>query len=302
MNEPIVFLGGEYIPASRASIALSDLGFIMGATFTEMTRTFGHQLFRAEDHIQRLFHSLAYGGVELPHPAGRVLEITREVVAHNCKLIGEGAELAAVHFVTPGENQMYAGTGSGLNLQPTFGVHTFPLPFAKWRPLFKSGAHCITPEVRHIPPQSIDPRVKHRSRLHWWLAERAVHEADPAGLSLLLDEKGHITESAGANFLMVQGRTVLSPRSDHILGGISLRTVQEIAVELDLEWVERDLKVQDVLRADEAWLTSTPYCIAPCTCLNDKPIGNGTIGPLYQQVLECWSKRVGLDIRAQIGG
>lgn len=56
----------------------------------------------------------------------------------------------------------------------------------------------------------------------------------------------------------------------------------------------------DVVNADEAWLTTTPYCIAPCTCINSIPIGLGAPGPLYQRILAAWSQRVGLDIERQI--
>lgn len=300
MSEPIAYLKGEFIPASRAALPIYDLGVVMGATFTEMTRTFRHELFRAQDHIARLFASLKYGGITLPLTPGELLEITRDVVNHNAQFLRENEDLAVVQFVTPGENLMYAGTGGGLHLQPTLCIHTFPLPFGKWRGLFQNGAHCITPPTRHIPPQSIDPRTKHRSRLHWWLAERAVQKTDPHALSLLLDMDGNITECAGANFVIVKNRTVFSPRSHAVLGGISLQTVRELCGELGLAWVEKDLQLYDALSADEAWLTTTPYCMAPCTRLNTTAIGHGQIGPCFQEVLAAWSKQVNVDIRAQI--
>ncbi len=299
MPEPIAYLKGEFIPADQATLPIYDLGVVMGATFTEMTRTFGHQLFRAEEHITRLFASLKYGGITLPLTPGELLDITTQVVAHNTQLLRPNEDLAVVQFVTPGENLMYAGTG-GMHLQPTLCIHTFPLPFPKWRTLFQDGAHCVTPPTRHIPPQCIDPRTKHRSRLHWWLAERQAQKTDPHALSLLLDFDGNITECAGANFLIVKDRTVFSPHHSQILGGISLQTVQVLSQELGLGWEETDLQPYDVLNADEAWLTTTPYCMAPCTRLNGAAIGHGRIGPVFEEVLGAWSNLVGVDIRKQI--
>lgn len=300
MKEPIVYLKGEFLPASRAAISISDLGVVMGATFTEMTRTFRHELFCGPEHIERLFDSMEYSSVVLPHSPSEVLEITREVVAHNQQFLNENQELAAVQFVTPGENLMYAGLGSGLTLEPTFCVHTFPLPFERWRALFRDGAHCAVPSTLHLPSESIDSRIKHRSRLHWWLAERELQKTAPGALPLLLDTQGYLTESAGANFLIVQDRTVFSPTSRNILNGISLQTTKKLAAEIGFKWIEKDLEIQDVFEADEAWLTTTPYCIAPCTRLNQTAIGGGKIGARFQEILAAWNQRVGLDIRAQI--
>lgn len=60
MPEPLVFLNGQMIPASQASLKIYDAGVVLGATVTEMTRTFRHQPFRLEDHVARLFRSLKY--------------------------------------------------------------------------------------------------------------------------------------------------------------------------------------------------------------------------------------------------
>ena len=82
--------------------------------------------------------------------------------------------------------------------------------------------------------------------------------------------------------------------------GISLQTVIELAPELGLEFVEKDLQIYDVVNADEAWLTTTPYCAAPCTRINGAPIGSGKRGPIISKLLARWSARVGLDIERQI--
>jgi branched-subunit amino acid aminotransferase/4-amino-4-deoxychorismate lyase len=302
MHEPIAYFKGEWIPASQAALAVWDLGVVMGASVSEMTRAFRGELFRAEDHIARLFTSLEYSEIALSLSPAQVLEISREVAAHNFQFLQKGEDLAVVQFATPGENLMYAprgGTGA-MHLQPTFCVHSFPLPFAKWRAFFEIGAHCVMPPTRAVPPQCVDPRVKNRSRLHWWRAEKAAQKVESRALSLLLDFDNNITECAGANFLVVRGNAIFSPRSEMILNGISRETVREISSALGYEWIETDLQITDVLSADEAWLTSTPYCMAPCTRLNNQAIGSGKMGIHFSRVLRAWSERVGVDIRAQI--
>jgi branched-subunit amino acid aminotransferase/4-amino-4-deoxychorismate lyase len=194
---------------------------------------------------------------------------------------------------------MYAD-GLPVRDELTVCVHTFRLPFARWRPWFETGAHCVVPETRQLPPECVDPKTKNRSRLHWHLAERAAKQVDPAAVPLLLDFEGNLTETPAANFLLFKDGVVFSPPAHKVLGGISKQTVQEISEELGWQWVENELQIRDALNADEAWLTSTPYCIAPCVRLNGEPIGSGAIGDGYRAVLRAWSTRVGCDIAAQI--
>ncbi len=301
MNDPQVFLNDRFLPASRAKLNIYDLGIVLGATLTEMTRTFRQRPFRLEDHVARLYRSCKYAGIALPLSPAAMIARTRELIAANGRLLPRGGELGIVHFVTPGENRIYAGSAAGgARLTPTVCIHSFPMPFQAWRHLFVEGAHCITPAIRHIPPECIDPKTKNRSRLQWWLADQQTHLADPKAITLLLDLAGNVTECAGSNFLVVKGRTVFSPVSRNILEGISLVTVREIAARKRWGWVEKDLQPYDVINADEAWLTTTPYCIAPCTKFNGIPVGSGRPGPLFRQVAGAWSRRVGVDIVRQI--
>ncbi|MEO7653574.1 MAG: aminotransferase class IV [Bryobacteraceae bacterium] len=301
MTEPLVFLTGKFLPASQAKLNLYDLGIVLGATFTEMTRTFRHRPFRAEEHVERLYRSLKYGGIELPHTEEEMVAITLRVIEHNCGLVDAGKDLGVVHFVTPGENLIYAGSAAASGpLNPTVCVHTFPLPFSAWRHLFTDGAHVVTPAIRHVPPQCLDPKTKNRSRLHWFLADNQTHLVDPKAITLLLDLDGNITECAGSNFVIVKDRQICSPTTRNILPGLSLKTIRELAPALGLGYIEKDLQPYDVINADEAWLTTTPYCMAPCTKINGIPIGTGRPGPVFQRVLAAWSERVELDIEDQI--
>lgn len=301
MTEPVVFLNDKFLPASQAHINIYDLGVVLGATLTEMTRTFGHQPFRLEDHVARLLRSCKYAGITLPFTHEQLVETSQELVRTNCELLEEGEDLGIVHFVTPGEQPLYAGSAMGsARLTPTICIHSFKLPLYAWRHLSTEGAHVVTPAIRHIPPQCIDPKTKNRSRLHWFLADKQSHAVDPKAITLLLDLDGNITECAGSNFLVVRDNVIYSPTSRNILGGVSMQTVRELTAKLGLGWVEKDLQIYDVVNADEAWLTTTPYCIAPCTRINGQPVGDSTIGPLFHQVRAAWSELVGCDIAAQI--
>jgi branched-chain amino acid aminotransferase len=300
-KEPIVFLNNRFIPASEASISIYDLGIVLGATLTEMTRTFCGKAFRLEDHVGRLYRSLHYAGIKIDLSPDEMAANTLELIDNNLAQLEDRQDLGVVHFVTPGENPIYAGSAAGsARLTPTICIHSFPLPFSAWRHLITDGVHVVTPSIRHIPPQCLDPKMKNRSRLHWFIAEQQSQNVDPKAISLLLDLDGNITECAGSNFLIVCGRTIYSPTSRNILGGVSMGTVREIAKDLGWAWVEKDLQVYDVANADEAWLTTTPYCAAPCTRINNTQIGTGKPGPMYKTLMDAWSDRVGMDILVQI--
>lgn len=301
MNEPIVFLNDRFLPASQARLNIYDLGIVLGATLTEMTRTFRHRPYRVEDHVGRLYRSLKYCGISVPFSPAEMVAKTLELAEFNSRLLGPDEDLGIVHFVTPGENLLYAGSAGGAGpLRPTICIHSFPLRFGLWRHLFTEGAHVVTPSTRHIPPQCLDPKMKNRSRLHWWLADRQSQAVDPRAVSLLLDLAGNVTECAGANFVIVSGNTIVSPPPRNILQGVSLQTVKELAPGIGMEFVERDFQPYDVVNADEAWLTTTPYCVAPCTRINQTPIAAGRPGPWFRRMVASWSEAVGLDIEAQI--
>jgi len=202
-------------------------------------------------------------------------------------------------FATPGPVGYYAGLpGRPGDGPPTLGMHTFPLPIARYQRFFQEGASLIVPETRHVPADCFDPRAKVRSRLHWWIAEQQAKETETGALALLVNHTGCITETAGANFLIVKNGTVVSPPRTSILNGITLKVVEELCGELGIPFREEPLHVADGLGADEAMLTSTPYCIAGVSRLNGRPIP--WPGPVLKQVMTAWSERVGLDITGQI--
>lgn len=301
MAEPLVFLNGRLVPASQAHLAIYDAGLVLGATVTEMTRTFKQQLWHLDQHMDRLYRSLKYTRLDIGMTKDQLSAASRELVAHNARLVDPQDELALVHFVTPGELPVYAGAAAlSARTTPTVCAHTFPLPFELWAKKMESGAHLVTPSIRHVPPQCYDPKMKYRSRMHYYLADQEARLADPDATALLLDLDGNVTETSGANFLIVEGGSIVSPPVRNILPGISRAMMIELAGKLGIPFVERDFQVYNVINADEAFLTSTPYCVMPVTRINGVTIGAGTPGPLSRRLLAAWSAEVGLDIARQI--
>jgi branched-subunit amino acid aminotransferase/4-amino-4-deoxychorismate lyase len=298
MTEALVYLNGRMVPASEANLAIYDAGVVQGATVTEMTRTFRRQLFRLDDHLDRLWRALRFTRLDIGIEREEMARISQELVDHNGRLLEGDTDLGLVQFVTAGEHSTYAGRP--VRRTPTVCVHTFPLPFESWANKMVHGAHVVTPSIRQVPPQCWPPGMKCRSRMHYYLAEQEVRLVDPEAYALLLDLEGNITETNAANILLVERGTLISPPLANLLPGISRATVLDLAARMDISCVERDLSVFSVMNADEAFLTSTSFCMMPVTKINGVAVGDGRPGPLYRRLLDAWSRTVGVDIEQQI--
>jgi branched-subunit amino acid aminotransferase/4-amino-4-deoxychorismate lyase len=297
--EPLAYLNDAFMAQRDAHLPLNDAGFIFGATVTDLCRTFRHVPFRLSDHLARFRRSCVSARIAQTLPDSQLMQIAEKLVSHNATLLQPEQDLALVMFATPGPIGYYAGLKGGLgDGQPTLGMHTFPLPFARYVRFFQEGVHLVVPHARHVPVECVDPRVKQRSRLGWWIAEQEVQRVEPGAIALLLDMHGKITETASANFLLVREGLVLSPPRESILGGISLLTVKELCAELKLPFEERPLTLCDCLDADEAFLSGTSFCLAGVSRINGTSLT--WPGPIFERLLNAWCQRVGVDIRQQI--
>jgi branched-subunit amino acid aminotransferase/4-amino-4-deoxychorismate lyase len=300
-REPQVFLNGQMLPASQAHLTVYDAGVVLGATVTELVRTFRKEPFRLDDHLRRLSQSLHFVGFDIGMSMDELGTTVRQLVAHNAQLLGPEDELGVVIFVTAGEYPTYAGGAAGsVRTTPTLCVHTFPLPFELWAEKLLSGIHLVTPSIRHVPPQCYDPKMKCRSRMHYYLADQQARLVDRDAAALLLDLDGNVTETGAANFLIVEDGTIVSPSLRNTLPGVSRATVIELAEKLGIPFAVRDFQVFDAVNADEAFLASTPYCLMSVTKINGTRVGTGNPGAIYGQLVKAWSDLVGLDVVEQI--
>jgi branched-chain amino acid aminotransferase len=123
----------------------------------------------------------------------------------------------------------------------------------------------------------------------------AVEDAQAAGFDdcLLLTEQGHVAEGSAANFFMVEGRTlVTSPVTDDILVGLTRAAIMRLALDLDLEVVERSIDRTEVYQADEAFLCGTGVQIGPIVSVDSRPIGSGTPGPITMALQDTYFRAV----------
>jgi branched-chain amino acid aminotransferase len=192
-----------------------------------------------------------------------------------------------------------AGTQGGVNVI----IADFPL---RWTVqdsahLYTEGIEVVIPSQRMIPASLLEPKVKNRNRIHYLMAniELSRYEGKNAW-ALLLDPDGFITEGTGSNFFLVKNGELLSPEPRNMLRGISRDYVIELAKSLGIPFRERNLEPYDVMTADEAFFTCTPFSAVPAIRFHGGPIGTGEIGPIYLRIIESWGENVGVDIIGQI--
>ncbi len=292
-----VYLSGKMVPESEAKISIFDSAVMLGDSLTESTRTFRHQPFRLDDHIKRLFRSLKVARVDPGLSPVELTRVTLEVLDANRSFMGPDDDCWIVHNISRG--LMKPGPSVSQQNSATIMIFTSPMDLRGWARYYTEGCHAVTSLSRAIPAQSLDARIKNRSRLSYTLADTEARLIDPDAQCILLDIHGNVSENKGGNVFAVMDGQLRTPSTDNCLAGISRQTALELAAELQIPVREMPLQPYDLYTADEVFFTSTPYCIMPATKFNGLPVADGQVGSITKQLLTAWSQRVGVDIVAQ---
>ena len=292
-QERVAYFNGEIVPESQARVSIRDAGFLLGDAVFDTTRTFGGRIFKLEEHLDRLFNSLTYmridPGMSKEHMAG----LTMEVLEANLPLIDESDDYWVSQRITRGER-------SSADPKPTVIVECLPLPFAQRAKYYVDGLPIMVPSIRRTPPDSVSPRAKLHHYINFVLAELEVKAQAPDSWAVLLDVNGNICEGNGANIFIVKDGVLFTPREQYVLAGISRQTTIELALELGIELRETDIDLFDAYTADEAFVTSTSFCICPISSVNGATIGDGGVpGPVTDRLQKAYSGLVGVDIVGQ---
>lgn len=288
-----VLVNGQFVDRDKAQVSIHDRGFRLGDVVFDTSRTFNGQIFRLRDHLERFYRSLKYVRINPGMSINEMEVATLEVVKKN-EALRESLkdDYMISQIVSGGISQRING--------PTVVIMIDPLGSPRWAPAYKDGASVVISKTRSYSSQSLDPKVKHYSRLNFVLAELEATDVDPGSLPLLLDLDGNVSESTGANFFIVSDKRLLVPKTESTLQGVSRLTITELAKSLSIPVIETNIQPYDVYTADEAFLCSTPYCILPVGKVDGRQIGDAVPGNITNQLLAAWSEKVGLDIVDQL--
>ena len=153
--------------------------------------------------------------------------------------------------------------------------------------------------VTQVPETCWPMHAKVRSRLHYALADREAHAAEPGARAVLAHADGRISETTTANVAIVRGGVIVAPPVADALPGVSLAYLERLADAAGIPCRRESLRASDLAAAEEILLTSTPSCVLSATRFDGRPVGTGRPGPVPRRLLADWSSAVGLDIAAQ---
>ena len=292
------YFNGRYVPETQVMIPYRDRSFNRGDGCFDMTRTFDGRIFRLEEHVERLYRSLRYLGIDVGLEPKEMIAITEEVVERNEPLRATAGDWWVAQRVSRGVDAI--GDEGWAHTGPQLIVDCTPLPLRRRAAHFRDGIDLVVSSIRRTPPSILSPRAKTHNYLNLILADREVKAARPEAWSVLLDEHGNLCEGIGSNVFVVRGERVYTPREQYVLPGVSRRTAIELAGRLGIPCEERDLDVYDAITADEVFLTSTSLCLCGVRSVNSHPIGGGTVpGPITRRLTRAYVDLVGTDFVAQ---
>ncbi len=262
----IVYLNGEYIPIEQATVSVLDRGFLFGDGVYEVIPVYGGRLFRMEQHLWRLGNSLAGIKLENPYGIAEWRKLLTELVERN-----GGGELSLYLQVTRGVGQR----------DHAFPAKPSPTVFAMASPYPKSsepmGAKAITArdirwELCHIKAITLLPNAL--------LRQQAV---EAGATEAILHRDGIVTEAAVSNVFVVSGREVATPpKSAQLLPGITRDLVVELLQEAGVPCDERAVSLEELVVAEEIWITSSTREIVPIVELDGVPVSGGQPGPVWE--------------------
>lgn len=279
----MIYLNGSLVPEEEAKVSIFDRGFLYGDGLFETMRAYAGKVFRLNLHLQRLFHSAQIISLPIPKTLRELEEAVYETLkANNLK----DAHLRLT--VSRGEGER--GLDLPLSLHPNIIIVAKPLsPYPeRW---YEEGLRAVVVRVRREKDSALS-RIKSLNYLPNILAKLEAKERG-ADEGIMLNRDGHLTEATVSNiFLISQGKLLTPSLRSGPLPGITRKTVIELAPALGLEVSEREIKLSELMEAEEAFLTNSLREVVPLTQVNGCLIGQGRPGKITRMMAQAYSRAV----------
>jgi len=285
---PVVWIDGRLVSPDEAMVSVYDHGLLYGDGIFEGIRVYGGRIFKMKSHLDRL-----WGGCEAirltPALSRAELEAAlREAVS------ASGLKDAYIRLV------LTRGKGSlGLNPNhcPRSGtiiivdrIHLYPPE------MYEQGMPIIVAKRPRIPAACLDPAIKSLNYLNNILARI---EANLIGVeeAIMLNTEGYVAECTGDNIFVIKGGAIATPPvSAGILRGVTRRfVIDTLAPALGLKVAERAMRIEEVLAADEVFLTGTAAEVIPVTQVDGRTIGTGKPGPITTNLIAAFHAMIAKD-------
>lgn len=265
-RDPIVYLNGEFLPLSQARISVLDRGFLFGDGVYEVIPVYGGKPFRIDQHLDRLDHSLA--GIRLQSPLGH--DQWKELVG---KMI-QGRQDQSIYLQVTRGVVAKRDHAFPEHARPTVFVMVTSIDVSHPKPARAITCEDIRWRWCHIKAITLLANVL--------LRQDAI---DQGCQEAILVRDGKVTEGAASNIFVVHGGVLRTPpKGPDLLPGITRDLVLELAIKNDIPASESDCPADMLTDADEIWFTSSTRELVPVIELNNRPVGHGRPGPLWEKL------------------
>lgn len=274
----IVYVNGQYLPETEATISIFDRGFLMADGVYEVTSVLDGKLLDFAGHSVRLARSLKELGIATPCSDEELLAIHRELVTLN--EITDGMVYLQVTRGNPGDRDF---AFPGADVKPTLVMFTQSKPGMADSAQAKTGIKVISIEDIRWGRRDIKTVQLLYPSMGKMMAKKAG--ADDAWMV----EDGHVTEGTSNNaYIVKNGRIITRQLSHDILHGITRAAVLRFAAEAQMEVEERPFTIDEAKAADEAFYTSASAFVMPVVEVDGAAIGTGKPGPVATRLREIY--------------
>jgi branched-chain amino acid aminotransferase len=289
----VINVNGRIAHGTDAAIPVLDHGFLYGEGVYEVCRTYHGRPLLFDRHMRRLRGSAEMLALPVPFTDDEALAlVTETLTAASLARPGvPGPEAYVRLLLTRGVGELSYDPASC----PRPSVVVIVRPHVETpADIYNLGVRVsLVPIVRNHP-RSLNPLIKSNNLLNNALAMQHAlkHGAFEA---VMRNHRGEIAECSQSNlFLVKSGAAVTPPIDAGLLAGITREFLFEVAQEIGVPMAESLVRDDDLLGADEAFLTSTTREVVPIVLVDEHRIGSGRPGPVTRALLEGFRRRAEL--------
>jgi len=276
-----VSLNGTLLPGEEARVSVFDSGFMQGIGLFETMRAYAGRIFRFQQHIDRLTQSAQTLGWTVIPDEDELADNVRQVLS---PLAGTDARVRLT--VTTGSLHADAADLPKLTIVATAAAaEKYP------DECYTRGVTAIVSECRQCRS---DPTIGHKTTSYFArLASLRVAHLQSAFEALWFTPEGHLAEGAISSVFVVRDEQLLTPPLDTpVLPGITRAAVMELAVEQDIPVREQVLTLDDVLPAEEVFLTNSMIELVPVVRIGRNVIGNEKPGEVTRKLAIAYGELI----------
>ena len=274
-----IYIDGQFFPRTDAKVSVMDSGYLLGDGVWEGIRLYNNHLIHLEKHLERLYEGAETIQMDIGVSKSEMKSALEKTLKKNEMISDVHIRLIVSRGIksTPYQHPKVTIGHPTIVIIPEYKK---PSPGLKIEGITLGTVSTIRNNLTQ------DPRVNSLSK-HNCIA--ACIEADKMGVDegLMLDPDGYVSTCNSTNFFMIKNNEVWTSNGQHCLNGVTRHSVIDICKKKQIPIKEKEFSVNDVHEADEVFVTGTFAGIIPVRSVDGNIIGNGTRGPLTEQ-LQTW--------------